>query len=241
MATKIRYSPNSDINNVILWLLEHKYSPLPVAPLQDPYLYSTVLFRKYDKYGRNIRWAQCPLTKKTIPIRRFRGKNPSYLDESGNPFLVFYKRYLKNLPSDSELMKWFANPLNGLGTLGGQNNTIWLDIDIKFFKDRKKCAAIVEDFLISHPVLQKTFIERTQSGGWRIGIKTKHRPRFKAFSFGDNNRQVGSVLGAGCFTVLAPTIGRTGNPYTSINRVLPVEINSLETVDIYPVQRATGR
>ena len=81
--------------------------------------------------------------------------------------------------------------------------------------------------------LQETFIERSHSGGWRIGVSIKQKPNFTNFSLTPGGAHVGEALFTGRFTVLAPTIGPSGNPYQSIQRAIPVEIESLESIRIY--------
>ncbi|NJO93396.1 MAG: type VI secretion system baseplate subunit TssK [Hydrococcus sp. RM1_1_31] len=63
----------------IKWLIANNLPPLPVAPAQDPYQYYKVI-KASDSKGTH-----CPLTSDFKPIPIFTGKNPSYLDESGNP------------------------------------------------------------------------------------------------------------------------------------------------------------
>ncbi|NET77580.1 bifunctional DNA primase/polymerase [Okeania sp. SIO1F9] len=234
MTLKETYSTNPEINEAILWLLMYGYSPLPVAPAQNPYRYPGISFKINDEKEAVIQWTNSPLTTEIKPRRRFNGKNPSYLDRDGKPYLVLYKRYLNRLPSESQLKTWFANPMNGIGTMGGQNNTVWLDIDSYHFISKDDCQSLVQDFLNKSSVLQKTFIEQTQSGGWRIGVRVKEDPNFRRFSFHKGGKQVGVLLRSGQFTVLAPTIGPSGESYRSVQRIFPVEIESLESIGIYP-------
>lgn len=217
---------------VIDWLLKQGYPPLPVAPIQDP--------QRHHKLGkadpqRRI-WEHCPVNEKLQPLPLFTGKNPSYLDAEGKPHLVNHRQYQKRSPSNKELQQWFSNPVNGVGTLGGWNNTTWLDFDVKCFASQDECDAAVTKIL-QLDQLQGTFVERSHSGGWRIGVKVKNWPNgkpFTNFALSANGVHVGEALGAGRFTVLAPTLGPSGNPYQSINRAVPVEVESLEAIGIYP-------
>jgi hypothetical protein len=218
----------SERQEVISWLKTHGYPALPVAPAQDA--------RKYPKIVQENRekgtWQQCPLTSELQPVPLYTGKNPSYLDQNGKPHLVNHRQYQKRLPSDRELKDWFANPLNGVGTLGGWPNTIWIDFDVKQFSSQEECNAVVLKIL-ERPELQQTFIERSHSGGWRIGVRVKQEPDFTNFALQPGGKHIGEALGEGRFTVLAPTVGPSGNPYRSINRSTPVEVMSLESIGIH--------
>ena len=118
-----------DRQQVIDWLSEHNFPALPVAPRQDAYKYHKVV---KAQVLREV-WSHCPLTDNHKPIPVYTGKNPSYLDSNGQPHLLNHRRYQKQLPSQTELKHWFANPANGVGTLGGWNDAVWLDFDVKNF------------------------------------------------------------------------------------------------------------
>jgi hypothetical protein len=220
----------------IKWLQLHNYPALPVAPAQSTYEYHKVVQSKPEQ---GI-WQHCPLTADLQPIALYTGKNPSYLDAKGVPHLVNHRSYQKRLPDSQELNTWFANPANGVGTLGGWNNTVWLDFDVKQFPTQEECDAAVLKIL-ERPELQQTFIERTHSSGWRIGVRVKHKPDFTNFSLTLGGTHVGEALFEGRFTVLAPTIGPSLNPYQSLNRALPVEVESLESIGIYPTSTKRQR
>lgn len=215
---------------VINWLKAHNYPTLPVAPLQEPYSPGNHKIISEDT-TKEI-WSHCPLTASLEPLPLFTGKNPSYLDFSGKPHLVNHRRYQNQLPSAEDEKQWFANPLNGVGTLGGWNNTVWLDFDVKQFASESECTQAVTK-IIENPALTNTFLERTHSGGWRIGIKVKQKPNFTNFALTPGGRHVGEALFEGRFTVLAPTVGTSGNPYQSLSRVQPLEVESLESMGIY--------
>jgi hypothetical protein len=107
----------SERQEVINWLVANNYPALPVAPAMAA-----------EQYPAREKNGEIKRDKQGNPIPAFTGKNPSYLDRSGKPHLVNHRQYQSQLPSDRELREWFANPLNGVGTLGGWNNTIWLDL-----------------------------------------------------------------------------------------------------------------
>ena len=226
--TPIDQNASSERQEVIDWLISHNYPALPVAPAQSA--------RKYYKvapgYPEQGVWSHCPLTADLQPIPLFIGKNPSYLDGAGKAHLINHRKYQRRLPDKKELKAWFANPYNGVGTLGGWNNTVWLDFDVKKFPSQQECDAAVLKIL-ERPELQKTFIERSHSGGWRIGVLVKQKPNFTNFSLTPGGSHVGEALFEGRFTVLAPTIGPSGNPYQSIQRTIPIEVESLESIGIY--------
>lgn len=214
---------------VIDWLKAHGYPALPVAPAQPA--------EKYFKSDKKTREPERDKEGNLIPL--FTGKNPSYLDGNGVPHLVFHGDYQHRLPTDQELKTWFVNPNTGVGTLGGWNNTIWLDLDVKQFGSKEECDRAFWGILEAHPELAQTFLEESHSGGWRIGVLIKQKPNFTNFALTPGGSHVGEALGEGRFTVLAPTIGPSGNSYKSINRVLPVEVMSLESIDIYPTSTKT--
>ncbi len=219
------------ITQAINWLVAHNYPALPVAPHQDP--------RKYHKIDkaypeRNI-GSRCPLTDTLTPIPLYTGKNPSYLDQNGTPHLVNHKQYQNRLPSEQELTKWFTNPSNGIGTLGGWNNTIWIDFDLKQFTSATDCEDAVIDVVekIFSQTGEEPFLEKSHSGGWRVGVKVQEKPTFTNFRLTNSGTHVGEALGEGRFTVLAPTIGPSGNPYESIHQASPPLVTSLESLGIY--------
>ena len=228
---------------VIDWLISHNYPALPVAPAQPARKYHK-LIPENPKQGV---WTHCPLTANLQPIPLYTGKNPSYLDEKGIPHLINHRTYQRRLPQAFELKAWFANPWNGVGTLGGWNNTVWLDFDVKQFPSTDEFDATVLKIL-EQKELQETFIERSHSGGWRIGVRVKQKPDFTNFSVqtpcqgvSTGGAHVGEALFEGRFTVLAPTIGPSGNPYQSIQRAIPVEVESLESIGIYPTKKGRRR
>ena len=219
------------ITQAINWLFTHNYPALPVAPHQDP--------RKYHKIDkaypeRNI-GSRCPLTDTLTPIPLYTGKNPSYLDQNGTPHLVNHKQYQNRLPSEQELTKWFTNPSNGIGTLGGWNNTIWIDFDLKQFTSATDCEDAVIDVVekVFSQTGEEPFLEKSHSGGWRVGVKVQEKPTFTNFRLTNSGTHVGEALGEGRFTVLAPTIGPSGNPYESIHQTEPPLVTSLESLGIY--------
>ena len=236
-SSQRKENPNASTNptrtETFEWLQAHNYPPLPVAPAQDPHKYP-----KTNKKGE-IEWSK----EKDVPVPRFTGKNPSYLDKNGIPHTVNHHHYQNEHPTQKDLDLWFANDLNGIGTLGGWNNTVWLDFDVKQFESSAKCekAAVECVGQIRTLTNQMPFLEQTHSGGWRVGVRVKQKPNFTNFALTPGGHHVGEALGKGRFTVLAPTIGPSGNPYTSINRVPLPEIESLEQIGIYPKSLAVEK
>ncbi len=238
VQTPIKPSAPKERQEVIDWLIAHNYPALPVAPAQDAKKHPKVV-KAYPEQGV---WAYCPLTDKLQPIQLYTGKNPSYLDSAGFPHLINHRQYQNRLPRDVDLEVWFANPENGVGTLGGWNDTVWLDFDVKQFPSQEECDAAVSSVLervraSGDTPQQQTLIERSHSGGWRIALKLEEKPNFTNFSLTPGGAHVGEALFTGRFTVLAPTIGPSGNPYQSINRALPVSIDSLSAMGIYATKK----
>jgi hypothetical protein len=224
----------------ISWLLANSLPPLPVAPAQDPYRYHKVI-----KASRS-RGEYCPLNSDRHPISIFTGKNPSYLDESGKPHLVNHQAYQTRLPSNKEIKRWFANSDNGIGTLGCEiasgtksERIYWIDLDVKQFKSQEECAIAFKELLDRQPLLKETLLEKTHSGGYRIGVKVTQPTDFTNFCLEPGGAHVGECLGAGRFTVLAPTIGTSGKAYSEIN--CPERLVEIEQIDfIYPTKEKTS-
>jgi len=216
--------------------MTHGYPVLPVAPSQDAYQYPKVI------KGDGIKsWNHCPLTPEGTPVPAFTGKNPSYLDRDGKPLLIHHGQYKSHLPNADKLTEWFINPANGIGTLSGWNNTGWIDFDLKQFDSQDELDQLFQNLLSSYQQLNNSYIEQTHSGGYRLAVKLKTRPKFTNFALEPDGKHRGEALGVGRFTVLAPTIGPSGKPYNNINRGLPVEVESLEAIGIYPAQRGGVR
>jgi len=172
----------SERQEVINWLVANNYPALPVAP--------AVAAEQYPARDKN---GEIKRDKQGNPIPAFTGKNPSYLDRSGKPHLLNHRQYQTQLPSDRELREWFANPDNGVGTLGDWNNTIWLDLDLKQFASKEECDRIFWGILDTHPELAQTFLEESHSGGWRIGVRVKQKPNFTNFALTPGGSHVGEA------------------------------------------------
>jgi hypothetical protein len=228
MVAAPRNRPPQNVLETIAWLQRLGLPVLPVAPKQDPFRYP-----KRDKSG-NLEYEEDGVTPKPL----FTGKNPSYLDRNGTPQIIKHQKYHDKLPTDKELQEWFANPANGIGTLGGWCNTVWIDFDVKQFGSKEECDATVTTWLQRFSDIKQTFCEITHSGGWRFGIKVKNKPDFTNFALSPGGKHVGECLGHGRFTVLAPTIGPSGNSYQNINRDQLVEVESLEKIGIFPSRKA---
>jgi AAA domain/Bifunctional DNA primase/polymerase, N-terminal len=230
-SLKADQTTSNCLTQTINWLFAHNYPALPVAPHQDPRKY-----HKIDKaYPERNLGSRCPLTDTLAPIPLYTGKNPSYLDQNGKPHLVNHKQYQNRLPSEQELTLWFTNPNNGIGTLGGWNNTIWLDFDLKQFTSATDCEDAVIDVIekVVEQTRKEPFLEKSHSGGWRVGVKVQEKPTFTNFCLTNGGTHIGEALGEGRFTVLAPTIGPSGNPYESIHQTEPPLVTSLESIGIY--------
>jgi hypothetical protein len=217
---------NPQIRETLEWLKQQGLPPLPIAPVQDPERFPA---RNQDgglKVGQN-----------GALIPAFTGKNPSFLDPRGIPHLIRHTQYQGQLPSAHELNTWFNNPANGIGTLGGWRGLVWIDVDVKQFESQAACDFRIAQWLNHYPLLRQTFTERTHSGGWRFAVRV-HEKTFTNFSLDDaGGMHMGEALGQGRFTVLAPTIGPSGNAYVNLNRAPPVWVERLDAIGLYPVSR----
>ena len=206
------------------WLWEQGLPPLPVAPAQDPTRYPA-----RDRAGN----LKCDKDGALMPA--FTGKNPSYVDSRGIPHLIRHTQYQNRMPTQAELQTWFAHPDNGIGTLGGWHNLVWIDVDVKQFESQQACDQRIADWLSQYPLLQQTFTERTHSGGWRLAVRV-HEKTFTNFSLdGMGGHHMGEALGQGRFTVLAPTFGPSGKAYVNVQRLPPVWVERLDAIGLYPV------
>ena len=206
------------------WLQGQGLPPLPVAPAQDP-----------TRYPARDRAGSLKRDQEGALVPAFTGKNPSFLDQRGIPHLIRHTQYQNRMPTQTELQTWFANPDNGIGTLGGWHNIVWVDVDVKQFESQQACDQRIADWLSQYPLLQQTFTERTHSGGWRLAVRV-HEKSFTNFSLdGVGGQHMGEALGQGRFTVLAPTVGPSGNAYVNVQRMPPVWVERLDAIGLYPV------
>ena len=216
------YNTNEEINETIQFATELGLTVLPVIPKQDA--------TKYPKLNRKT--GESELDKDGNPISRFTGKNPSFFDQKNTPKTIVHSAYQGKLPTHEELCSWFTNPAtNGIGVLGNREIKL-IDIDVKHFDSVSHCEAVVQQWLNKHLRLQQTWIERTRSGGYRIVVKVKQDSTFTNFQFEHYPHHVGEAIGCGRFAVIAPTPG-----YTVVNRVVPIEIESLESIGVLPTSQ----
>ena len=223
---------NLTLSDTIAWLKLQGLPILPVAPIQDATRFPLVRNGEviYDGVGSASR-------NGNRPKPAFTGKNPSYLDLHGFPHLLPHRKYQYQLPEQREIDRWFSHPNNGVMTLGGWGNIYWIDIDVKRYSSQQSCDRSVQSWLRRFPRLRNTFTEKTQSGGWRFAVRCKLAPEFTNFRFDSSPHHRGEILGKGRLTVLAPTIGPSGNSYVSIQQCEPIAVNSLADVGIQPIQK----
>ncbi|OKH56267.1 hypothetical protein NIES2101_00335 [Calothrix sp. HK-06] len=220
-----------ELLQMMKWLDSHGLPILPVAPKQDSYKYpkkvnGEIVYKK-DKDGN--------LTNEPEPL--FTGKNPSYLDKEGIPHIVSHKKYQDKLPTKKERDTWFVNPANGIGTLGTDHIKA-IDIDAKNFDSQADCDIAYNGILEKNSALKQTFLAQTHSGGYRIFVKEEKPSSFTNFSLEENGKHIGECLGYGRFTVLPPTLGVSGNYYEVLNWGEIIEVESVESIGIYPVKKA---
>lgn len=200
------YSPNAGVNEAVQWLLEYGYPVLPIAPRNEARLQGKLLYS---------------------------GKNPSYLEPNGNARLVNQTHFFHRLPRRDELKRWFAHEATGIATLGGWHSTVWIDIDHKHFYSPEACTAVVRRLLQQHPQLRRTVIERSQSGGYHIGVRCRQLPAFTRCCLGEDQQPLGDLIGAGKVCVMAPTQGTEGH-YQSLQRAAPVWVQDMTELGIAP-------
>ena len=214
------------IHITIAKLAEFGYPAIPVAPKQDPHRYPKRVAGKiiYEKDG-------------VTPEAQFTGKNPSYLLANGKPQYLDHNKYQEVLPTSAEIALWFANPATGIGTLGGYNGSVWLDFDRKGTID---LDVRFEAWLTAYPHLRDAWTEVTHSGGYRVLVSCP-KPDFTNFKLDPSGPQVGEAIGYGRFTVLAPTIGVSGNPYRCINEGGAIAVDSLADIGILSTKKTRSK
>lgn len=206
------YSLNEAINATVEDLLRLGYSPLPVVPPQDPFKYPL-------KKNGTIVLQQDGKTPKPL----FNGKNPSYFDAKGEPSCIKHEQYRTRRPNESELKKWFSHPDIGIGTNGGA----WVDFDLKHFNDAEHMEATVQTI-----VDRAEWVERTQSGGYRVAVAPGEKPQFTNFGIGEV-AHAGELLNGGGFVVLAPTKGEKGD-YVRLKSGDPLKVDRAEDLGLRP-------
>ena len=127
---------NPALRTTFDWLRSQGLPPLPVAPAQDP-----------TRYPARNRDGSLKRDKDGVQVPAFTGKNPSFLDQRGIPHLIRHTQYQNRLPTQAELQTWFAHPDNGIGTLGGWHNIVWVDVDVKQFESQQTCDQRIADWL----------------------------------------------------------------------------------------------
>ena len=207
------YSPNAQVNTAIQWLLDYGYPVLPIAPRNEQVIVKGKLL--------------------------YSGKNPSYLDRYARATLVNHMQFQYRLPRRDELKRWFAHEATGVATMGGWQQTVWIDIDRKHFPTTEACSTVVRR-LLQHESLQQTFLERTQSGGYHIGVRCRQIPDFTRCCLSQTQLKLGELLGAGKVCVLAPTQGVDGS-YQSLQRAEPAWIDRITDLGIVPPPAPTPK
>jgi len=211
---------------IIAKLLSLGLSPIPVAPYQDPndaahpfYKYLHQSKKVTDPWDNSIKYE--PIYELDGSLKaKFTGKNPSYLKANGFPKTIEHKNYQDTLPTQEELLEWFANLQNGLGSLGSYRYR-WLDLDRKHFATQGDCDLALLQIC---PNAQDGWLEQTQSGGYRLLIDCgESGADFTNFALTQGGDHVGELLGAGRYAVMAPTVGMNG-AYTNINYGDPIPL-----------------
>jgi hypothetical protein len=263
----IKSSAFSERQEVIEWLIAHNYPALPVAPAQPAwkhyklvpgnpeegvwsYCPLTVDLQPIPLYtGKNPSFLDSDGIPHLVNHRQYQNRLPSQKELEdwfanwangigtlgGWNTTIWLDFDVKQFPSQQECDAAVLKILERIGSslLGGIGEGIGKEEIGE--NDSPQTTSLPPYPPNPYP---PTFIERSHSGGWRIGVKVKQKPDFTNFSLTPGGSHIGEALFEGRFTVLAPTIGPSGNPYRSINRTLPVEVESLESIGIYATRRA---
>ncbi len=210
-------------------LLALGLSPVPVAPYQDPndtahpfYKYLHQSKKVTDPWDNSTTYEPILEADGTLKAK-FTGKNPSFLKPNGFPKTIEHKNYQGTLPTQEELLEWFANPKNGIGSLGSYRYR-WLDLDRKHFPTQGDCDLAL---LSICPHAHDGWLEQTQSGGYRLLVDCgESGADFTNFALVQGGDHVGELLGAGRYAVMAPTIGANG-AYENINYGDPIPLSEI--------------
>jgi len=223
---------------IVSKLLSFGLSPIPVAPYQDPND-KTHPFHKYlhqskkvtDTFDYSVSYE--PILDPDGSLKaKFTGKNPSFLKANGFPKIIEHKNYQGTLPTQEELLEWFANPKNGIGSLGSYRYR-WLDLDRKHFANQGDCDLAL---LSICPHAQDGWLEQTQSGGYRLLIDCgESGADFTNFALSEGGDHVGELLGAGRYAVMAPTVGVNG-AYENLNYGDPIPLAEINIFTTSPKQ-----
>lgn len=179
-----------------------------------------------------------PVAKVDEPNETFTGKNPSRWSH-GELRTVEHSRYQFRSPDRDELHNWFSDPKNGVGILfKAGSNLFALDLDAKKFASTEACDQWFLEWLTRYPQLRGAWIERTQSGGYRLIARLAKPKCWTNFTDRPGSDHLGEVLGEGRFAIVAPTTGVSGNRYRCLQfpDELPV-IESLEAVGLHPYRK----
>jgi hypothetical protein len=213
-----------DRGNLDLALRLHAagYCPLPVAPAHPAEQYPAYPGpdgkQKLDRDGN--------------PLPRYTGKNPSFLHSDNRPEILFHGKYKDAPPREEEIRRWFANPANGIGLMGGYRGLHCIDLDRKDFPTQEACD---EAFLAlqQNPLLAGAPIDRTPGGGYHFLGRLNSKPSFTNFSVTEGGHHAGELLGHGRFFVIAPTLGPNGKSYETIQTGEPPLIENLGAIGIH--------
>jgi hypothetical protein len=209
------------------------WSSFPVVPAQSA--------DKYPKKKLEQGIWQIVLDKEGNKVPKFNGKNPSFFDKRGIPQTISLSDHKGKPPSKELEDTWFQDSRTGIGAYCSDKE-IGIDFDVKNFGTKEECTRRINTWLDEHPQLKSTWIEQTHSRGWRVIVKVKTKPTFTNFSLdGIGGKHHGEALGKDKFTVLAPSIGVSGNPYICINFAKPVEVESLESIGINPITKVATK
>jgi predicted P-loop ATPase len=212
--------------NIINRLVDLGLSPIPVAPYQNPnfkghkfYKYLHQSKKVTDSWDNSAKYE--PILEADGSFKaKFTGKNPSFLSVSGFPKTIEHKNYQRTLPTQQDFEEWFANLLNGIGSLGNERYR-WLDLDRKHFATQGDCDLALLQIC---PNAQEGWLEQTQSGGYRLLVDCGELGAdFTNFALTNSSDHVGELLGSGRYAVMAPTVGVNG-AYTNINYGAPIPL-----------------
>lgn len=173
------------------------------------------------------------------------GKAPAWINYKGKAIKVSWKRYQNQLPTQSDLRKWFERT-PGIGTLGGGPNAqghyigfIDLDRKEKAFPTPEAFESRLKRWLSDYPILKEAPQFRTPSGGYRVLLAFTEKPVWTAFSLDRGGARMGELLARnGGHTLLPPTVGVNGIPYRWEHFVTyPPALIQPEEVGIYPTRQ----
>lgn len=142
---------------------------------------------------------------------------PIWPDDRKNPHLTSYARYTKYLPTKGDWVRWaYRWPAANIGLITGYWGLVGLDFD-----DAASYAAWVD----GPGLAGQTWTVRTRRG-YHVWFRVTDDPG-KSRMYTQEGREV-LLRAKGGYCIVPPSIHHTGARYSTVHKVPPLEIDSIE-------------